>query len=82
MTLERYANALLNSKGDLHEAVQLVQRAVQLAPTVGDFRCTLVNVLIAANLTLNAKREIEAAVAQFPDNPNVQLLTKKLQKPS
>ncbi len=62
--------------------MQLAQRAVALNPSVGDFRCTLVNVLVAANLQLNAKREIEAAAAQFPDHPSVQLLLKKLTKPS
>ena len=79
--LERFANALVQSKGDLHEAAQHAQKAVQLSPTVGDYRCTLVNVYIAANLNLNAKREIEAAAALFPENPNVQALLKRLTKP-
>ncbi len=75
---ERYSNALVESKGDLHLAVQMAQRAIQIAPTVGDYRCTLANAYIAANLMLNARRELESAAAQFPENPNIPVVMKKL----
>ncbi len=75
---ERLANALVRSNGDLHAAAQFAQKAVQLAPMVGDYRCTLASVYIAANLMLNARRELETAAQQFPDNPNIPILLKKV----
>jgi curved DNA-binding protein CbpA len=80
-TLERYAHALLRTNGDLHAAAQYAQRAVALAPTNGDYRCTLASVYQGAGLALNAKRELEAAALQFPDNPNIRALMKKLSAP-
>ena len=81
-TLERYANALLHNNGDMHEAAQCAQKAISLAPTLGDYRCTLASIFVAAGLALNAKRELEAASLQFPQNPNIQALLKKLSKPA
>ena len=81
-TLERYANALLHNNGDMHEAAQCAQKAIALAPTLGDYRCTLASVYVAAGLALNAKRELEAASLQFPQNPNIQAQLKKLSKPA
>ena len=75
---ERLANALVRSSGDLHAAVQFAQKAIALAPMVGDYRCTLASAYIAANLMLNARRELESAAQQFPDNPNIPILMKKL----
>jgi curved DNA-binding protein CbpA len=79
---ERYAHALVRANGDLHEASQIAQKAVAMAPMVGDYRCTLATVYAAAGLLLNAKRELEAAALQFPDNPNIPVLLKKLTKPA
>ncbi len=75
---ERYANALVRSSGDLHTAVQCAQKAIQLGPTVGDYRVTLANAYMAAGLTLNARRELESAATQFPENPNIPIALKKL----
>jgi len=75
---ERFAHALIKSSGDMHVAVQMAQRAIALAPTVGDYRATLVNAYLAANLMLNARRELDAATAQFPENPNLAAILKKL----
>ncbi len=77
--LERYANALLHSNGDLHEAAQHATRAITLSPMLGDYRCTLAAIYIAAGLMLNARRELEAAAQQFPDNPHIPILMRKLQ---
>jgi curved DNA-binding protein CbpA len=79
---ERYAHALVRASGDLHEAAQVGQKAVAMAPTMGDYRCTLATVYAAAGLLLNAKRELEAAALQFPENPNIPILLKKLLKPT
>jgi curved DNA-binding protein CbpA len=79
---ERYAHALVRGNGDLHEASQMAQKAVAMAPTVGDYRCTLATVYAAAGLALNAKRELEAAALQFPENPNIPVLLKRLTKPA
>jgi tetratricopeptide (TPR) repeat protein len=76
--LERLANALLHSNGDLHEAAQLAIRAITLSPMLGDYRCTLAAIYIAAGLMLNARRELEAAAQQFPDNPHIPILMRKL----
>lgn len=78
--LERHAHAILKNAGDLREALQVAQKAVSLAPTVGEYRCTLVNLYVAAGLALNARRELDAAAKQFPDNPTIAALVKKLQQ--
>ena len=79
---ERYAYAILKNSGDLHEASQAAQKAVALAPTVGDYRVTLANIYLAAGLMLNARRELETAAQQFPENPNIAAMLKKLAKPA
>jgi predicted Zn-dependent protease len=79
---ERYANALVHSKGDLHEAAQMAQKAVALAPGASEYRCTLAGVYAAAGLLLNARRELEAAALQFPDSPTISAMLKKLTKPA
>jgi curved DNA-binding protein CbpA len=79
---ERYANALVKVAGDMREAGQYAKKAVALAPTNPDYRCTLVNVYAAAGLALNARREAEAAAAEFPASPAVQQLLKRIPKPT
>lgn len=80
--LERYAHALVKTGGDLHEAAQIAKRAVEQAPTQGDYRCTLAAVYVAANLSLNAKRELEAAALQFPENMHIKAMLSRITKPA
>ncbi len=80
VTQERYANALVKSSGDLHEAAQYAQKAIALAPGESNYRCTLASVYVAAGLLLNARRELEAAAVQFPENANIQALLKNVPK--
>jgi tetratricopeptide (TPR) repeat protein len=75
---ERYAHALVQSGGDLHEASQIAQKAVAMAPTASEYRCTLAAVYAAAGLLLNARRELEAAALQFPESATIASLLKKL----
>jgi tetratricopeptide (TPR) repeat protein len=77
---ERYAHALVQSGGDLHEASQIAQKAVAMAPTASEYRCTLAAVYAAAGLLLNARRELEAAALQFPESTTIASLLKKLTK--
>ena len=75
---ERAANSILECKGDLHEAERLAQAATTLEPANADLRCTLVRVLFAAALVPRARREVEAGLAQAPNNPLLLHLQKKL----
>jgi tetratricopeptide (TPR) repeat protein len=77
---ERYAHALVQSNGDLHEASQIAQKAVAMAPGASEYRCTLAAVYAAAGLLLNARRELEAAALQFPESPAITAMLKRLTK--
>jgi tetratricopeptide (TPR) repeat protein len=77
---ERAANALCKSKGDLHLAVQLAQRAVQLEPANADYKIALATVFIEAGLLLNARRELEAAAQLSPRNATIGALLKRVHK--
>ena len=72
------ANALVKAQGDLHHAADLARRAVELAPQNFDFRLTLAEVYVAANLKLSARRELEAAAKIAPDNAKVRALLKEV----
>jgi tetratricopeptide (TPR) repeat protein len=78
--LERTSHAMVKAGGSLHEASQLAQKAVALAPTVAEYRLTLASVYVAAGLSLNARRELEAAAALFPDNLAIGSMLKNLGK--
>ncbi len=56
------ALTMVESRGDLHRAVELAKRAVELAPSDAQNRRALGHVYLAAGLKLNARRELEAAV--------------------
>jgi len=75
---DRTAHAILQCKGDLHEAERYAQAAVSLAPRSGDFRCTLARVYVAAGLALKARREVEAGLAATPQHAGLQALLKAL----
>jgi predicted Zn-dependent protease len=77
---ERAANALVKAGGDLHEAGRLAQRACALDPQNAAFRVTLANVYLAAGLTLNARRELETAAQQSPQDGTIQAMLKRVGK--
>jgi predicted TPR repeat methyltransferase len=75
---ERAANAIVQSKGDLHEAARLAKRACELAPNDPGFRITLATVYEAAGMTLNAKRELETAAQVAPQDVTIRTMLKRL----
>jgi curved DNA-binding protein CbpA len=77
---ERAAYCGVKGNGNLHEAAAMGQRAVQLEPKNAAFRRTLANVYLSAGLSLNAKRELEAALALAPDDATTAALLKRIVK--
>jgi hypothetical protein len=74
------ANAIVKAGGDLHEAARLAQRACTLDPGNVHFRITLANVYLAAGLALNARRELETAAQQAPQDGTIQAMLKRVGK--
>ncbi len=75
----RGARALLESGGgDLKQAVRLAQRAVELAPQNVFAVRVLGRAFMSAGMTLNAKRELERAVALDPKDDATKALLKEL----
>jgi curved DNA-binding protein CbpA len=64
----------------MRTAATLAQRAVTLEPKRVDYRTTLAEIYLAAGLTLNAKRELEAAARLAPDDANIEALLKRTGK--
>jgi curved DNA-binding protein CbpA len=77
---ERGANAIVKAGGDLHEAGRLAQRACTLDAGNTTFRVTLANVYLAAGLALNARRELETAAQQSPQDGTIQAMLKRVGK--
>lgn len=77
---ERAAYTALKGDGNLHEASQLAQRAVLLDGANAKFRVTLAQVYMAAGLSLNARRELEAALALAPGDNAIENLLKRVGK--
>jgi len=75
---ESAARCLVAGKGNLHQAADLAKRAIELMPENIKYRITLAKVYIAANLTLAAKRELEAAAKVDPKSQSVAELLKSL----
>jgi Flp pilus assembly protein TadD len=69
---------LLESSGDTKQAVRLAQRAVDLEPNNVFAIRTLGRAFMAAGMTLNAKRELERAVALDPRDEATKALLKEL----
>ena len=77
--LRRGAEALLQAEGgDLREAKQMAQRAVDLAPDSAKARLTLAKVFLAAGMQANARRELEAAAKLDPKDEIVKNLLREL----
>ena len=73
--LERAAFCVMKSVGgNLHEAAQMAQKAIALAPGNAPYHVTLSQVYAAAGLGLNARRELETAARLAPENATIQAL--------
>jgi curved DNA-binding protein CbpA len=77
---ERAANSLMRSGGDLHDAAELALRAIAMEPSNPGYKVTLANVYLAAGLTRNARRELEAAAQLSPGDGTIAALLKRVQK--
>ncbi|MDP9035671.1 MAG: hypothetical protein M3O50_12775 [Myxococcota bacterium] len=77
---ERAAHAILKTNGDLHEASRLAQHACKLEPKNARYRVTLANVYLAAGLSLNARRELEAAAQLSPHDDTITSMLGRLAK--
>jgi tetratricopeptide (TPR) repeat protein len=75
---ERAANALVQSKGDMHEAARLAKRACEIDPKNPFLRITLAAAFEAAGLTLNARRELETAAQLAPQDVTIRTMLKRL----
>lgn len=80
--LRSAASALLEAKGDLHQARKLAQRAVELAPDDVSARLTLGRIFHAAGLSLNARRELEVVRQLDPQNLSAASLLKEIAQSS
>jgi DnaJ domain len=76
--LNKAAVALLKASGDLHQAADFAKRAVALTPKRAEPRLTLVELYLAANMPLLAKREWEAARELAPQDARMTELGKRL----
>jgi Flp pilus assembly protein TadD len=74
----RAADALVKAGGDLHEAGRVALAACTLEPKKSEYRVTLANVYLAAGLTLNARRELEAAAQLSPQDDTIQAMMNRI----
>jgi Flp pilus assembly protein TadD len=72
------AIALIEAKGDLHQARRFAQKATELAPNDAAARRALGRVFLAAGLGLNARRELELARTLEPNDELTRLLLREL----
>ncbi len=76
--MQKAAQALLKSSGDMHQAADFAKKAVALAPKRVEARLTLIEVYISAGLPLAAKRELDQARQIAPQDDRISELTKRL----
>jgi curved DNA-binding protein CbpA len=76
--MQKAAQALVKSSGDMHQAADFAKKAVELSPKRIEPRLTLIEVYIAAGLPLAAKRELEQARQIAPQDDRISELTKRL----
>jgi predicted TPR repeat methyltransferase len=75
---ERAAAAMTRAGEKLQEAAKLARRACEIEPTNLRYKLTLAEVYLAAGLTLNAKRELEAAAQISPQDGTLQTLLRRV----
>ncbi len=80
--LERAAHCIMKARGNLHVAAELAKRAAELAPKDPQVHVTMANVLLAAGLTKNARRELETAVSLAPNDVTLRSLLKRVAEPA
>lgn len=73
------AIALVEAKGDLHNARQFAQKATTLEPNDAAARRALGRVFLAAGLALNARRELEHARNLDPSDELTRLLLREVE---
>jgi tetratricopeptide (TPR) repeat protein len=76
--LQKAANAILKSSGDMHQAAEFAKQAVAITPKRLEPRLTLIEVYAAAGLPLAAKRELEQARQIAPQDDRITELSKRL----
>jgi curved DNA-binding protein CbpA len=74
----RAADALAKAGGDLHEAQRLATAACALEPKKPAYRVVLADVYMAAGLTLNARRELEAAAQLSPQDDTIRAMMNRI----
>jgi len=74
------AVCMLKAGIELRTAAGLAQRAITLEPQQVKHRLTLAEIYLAGGLTLNARRELEAAARIAPDDANIEALMKRAGK--
>ncbi len=77
---DKLANAILQAQGNLHEAADASKRAIEYGSAIVSYRLTLINIYLAAGLTIAAKRELEQAARMDPGSTAVIALQKRLEK--
>jgi Flp pilus assembly protein TadD len=70
--------AILHARGDLHEGARLAQRACELEPNEPKHRVLLGSVYLAAGLSLNARRELDAAAQMAPQDGTIKEMIRRL----
>jgi curved DNA-binding protein CbpA len=81
--VEAFAHAafcMLKAGIELPAAATYAQRAITLEPKQVTYRLTLAEIYLAGGLTLNARRELEAAARLAPGDANIEALMKRAGK--
>jgi hypothetical protein len=79
-TAERAAYAIRMSEGDLRRAIELAEYAVSKAPKNADYRLTLADLYLAANLVERAAGETDRALSLAPNDPRAKALSAAVKK--
>jgi curved DNA-binding protein CbpA len=72
---ERVAFATLKSSANTRRAVEFARKAVELDPTIAEFRLTLARAYAAAGFEKSAQGEIARALALAPNDPKIRDLS-------
>jgi predicted Zn-dependent protease len=78
---DKLARSTLEAGGDLHAAADAAKRAIEYGSAIVAYRITLIEIYLAAGLTIAAKRDLETASRMEPGHPAILALLTRLQKP-